>query len=264
MGFNRATWTPGHERDALPAAHFRQIAAIRERRERHALEALAARELEGSLVSLAALLGSDVKDPDGRTVGELRDVVVSWTARTPYPRMRAIVARIGKRDVLIGAKWIELSPPASVRLRSPEAYARAVERRHDDVALARDVLDHQVMDSAGTQLVRPADVYLAELNGRVEAVGIEVGLGALLRRLGPKQLRGRIRPQQVIDWRDIAAFAPARDDGKRRRGRRSDIAGDAGTGLELDGAAADLRRFHPSEVRAALRKSETDPDGDSA
>jgi sporulation protein YlmC with PRC-barrel domain len=211
----------------------------------------------------SALLGSDVKDPDGRTVGELRDVVVGWTAGTPYPRMRAIVARVGKRDVLIGARWIELSPPASVRLSSPEAYARAVERRAADVALAHDVLDQQVVDSAGTQLVRPADVYLAQVNGRVEAVGIEVGLGALLRRLGPKRLRGRVRPQQVIDWRDIAGFAPARDDGQPRRGRRSDIAGEAGTGLALEGEAAGLRRLRPSEVRDALRKSQTDPDGDS-
>jgi hypothetical protein len=72
MGFNRATWTPGRERDTLPAARFRQIAAVRERRERHSLEVLAARELEGSLLSVAALLGSDVKDPDGGTGGELR------------------------------------------------------------------------------------------------------------------------------------------------------------------------------------------------
>jgi sporulation protein YlmC with PRC-barrel domain len=261
MGFNKPTWTPGHERTPVSATHFRRLADVRKRREQHTQDKLAARQLEGSLMSLAALLGCDVKDPDGDTVGELRDVVVRWTAGAPYPRMIAIVVRAGKRDVLIGARWIELSPPASVRLRSSNAYARAVERHASDVALAHDVLDHQIVDSNGTQIVRPADVYLAEVDGRVEAVGIEVGIGALLRRLGPRCLRSRIRPQRVIDWRDIASFAPARDDGGQQRGRRSDVAGRAGTGLALGEAAGDVRRLHPSEVRAALRAHKTGSEG---
>jgi hypothetical protein len=236
---------------------------MRERRQQHAEDKLAARQLAGSLLSLAALVGGDVKDPNGDTVGELHDVVVRWTADVAYPRMTAIVVRAGKRDILIGARWIELSPPASVSLRSSKAYARAIERHASDVALAHDVLDQQVVDSGGTQIVRPADVYLAEADGRVEAVGIEVGLGALLRRLGPKRLRGRVRPQRVIDWRDIASFAPVRDDGKLRRGRRSDIAGQPGAGLALGAEAGDVRRLNPTEVRAALRKYKTPSGGDS-
>jgi sporulation protein YlmC with PRC-barrel domain len=54
-------------------------------------------------LSLAALLGSDVKDAGGDTVGRLSDVVVRWAAGVPYPRMTAIVVRTGKRDVIIGA-----------------------------------------------------------------------------------------------------------------------------------------------------------------
>ena len=262
MGFNKPTWTPGHERNAVSADHFRRLAEIRKRREQQTRDRLAARQLEGSLVSLAALVGTEVKDPNGGAVGELRDVVVSWTAGASYPRMTAIVVRSGKRDALIGATWIEVSPPASVSLRSSKAFARAVERHPSDVALAHDVHDQQIVDSNGTQIVRPADVYLAQADGRFEAVGIEVGLGALFRRLGPKRLRGRVRPQQVIDWGDIASFAPARDDGKRRRGRRSDLAGPTGAGLALGGEAGDVRRLHPSEVQEALKSYKTRSDGD--
>jgi hypothetical protein len=175
MGFTKPTWTPGHERNTVSAAHVRALAEIRKRRERHTRDRLAARHLEGSLISLAALLGADLKDPNGDTVGELRDVVVAWTAGAPDPRMTGIVARVGRRDVLIGARWIEVSPPKSVCLRSTKAYVRAVAWRSSDVALARDVLEHQVVDADGTQIVRPADVHLAEIDGRVEAVGIEVG-----------------------------------------------------------------------------------------
>ena len=264
MGFNKPTWTPGHERHRLSASRLKRNDGLRKRRQRQVLERIAARELEGSVLSLAALIGSAVKDPAGNTVGELRDVVVNWTSAASYPPMTGIVMRAGRHDVLIGARWIELLPPASVRLHSSNAYARAAERHPADVALAHDVLDHQVVDSGGTQLVRPSDIYLAAVNGRVEAVGIEVGAGALLRRLGPKRLRGHIRPAQVIDWRDITAFAPARDEAKHPRGRRSDLAGQPGSGLALGAPAADVKRLRPSEVRQALKSYKTRREGDAS
>jgi hypothetical protein len=83
VGFNRVTWTPGHDRKPIGASNFRQLARLRRQREVRAREAAAARALKGSLMSLAALLGSQVKDPDGRSVGRLSDVIVHWTTRGP-------------------------------------------------------------------------------------------------------------------------------------------------------------------------------------
>ena len=220
---------------------------------------MAARALEGSLISLAALVGTEVIDPLDRSVGRVRDVVVRWTRRGSYPAMTALVVCIGRRDVLIGARWVEVTAPGSARLRETKAYASQVERHPADVALAHDVLDRQVVDSSGVQIVRPADIYLAAVNGRIEAVGVEVGIRALLRRLGPKVLRGRLRPAHVIDWSSISAFAPARADGERHRGRRGDLAGHAGSGLQLSSSSGEVRRLHASEVEAALREVQVDP-----
>ena len=206
-------------------------------------------------MSLAALLGSGVRDPDGRTVGRLSDVVVHWTARGAYPPVKAIVVKTGKLAAVIGARWLEAASPSAVRPRSSRAYAAPVERHRDDVALARDVLDRQVIDASGVQIVRPADLYLAVLENRIKLVGIEVGVGALARRLGPRRLRGRVRPARVIDWASVSAFAPARAEGDGHLGRRSEIAGAAGVGLELDRGAAEVRRLRPSEVQAALEEA---------
>ena len=252
MGFNRVTWTPGHDRKPIGASRFRQLAKLRRQREARARETAAGRALQGSLLSLAALLGSEVRDPDGRTVGRLSDVVVHWTARGAYPPVTAIIVKTGKLEVVIGARWLEVASPSAVRLRSSRAYAGAAERHRDDVALARDVLDRQVIDARGVQLLRPADLYLAAVENRIELVGIEVGIGALARRLGPRRLRGRVRPARVIDWGSVSAFAPSRAEGDEHRGRRSEIAGAAGVGLELDRGAAEVRRLRPTEVRAAL------------
>jgi sporulation protein YlmC with PRC-barrel domain len=263
MGFNKPTWTPGHERSPLSATRAREIAKLRERREHRDREKVAARELEGSLVSLAALLGTPVQDPGGRAVGAVRDVIVNWTAAASYPRMTAIVMRTGKQDVMVSARWVEIAPPASVRLHSAEAYARSVQRRSGDVALAADVLDHQVVDSAGTQVVRPADVYLATVHDHIELVGIEVGPRALLRRLGPTRLRARIRPERVIDWGSIEGFVPRPGEPEPGRGRRSTLAGRPGAGIGLKGPAADIKPVGPSEVQDALRKADDPSSGDA-
>ena len=57
-------------------------ADLAEHRDRRRKERAAARALEGSLISLAALLETDVKDLDGHTTGQLREIVVRWTRGT--------------------------------------------------------------------------------------------------------------------------------------------------------------------------------------
>ena len=221
MGFNRVTWTPGHDRKPMAASRFRGLARLRRQREARARETTAARALQGSLVSLAALLGSEVSDPEGHSVGRLSDVVVHWTTRGAYPPVKAVVVKTGKAEVMIGARWLEVASPSAIRLRSPRAYASTVQRHRSDVALARDVLDRQVVDAGGVQIVRPADLYLAAVGDRIELVGIEVGIGALARRLGSRRLRSRVRPARVIDWGSVSAFAPPRANEDAHRGRRS-------------------------------------------
>jgi hypothetical protein len=158
---------------------------------------------------------------------------------------------------MISAHWLEVTAPAAVRLRSAAAYTHAVQRHSADVALAHDVLDHQVVDAAGTQIVRPSDVYLATVRGQVELVGIEVGLRALLRRLGPKRLQGRIRAQRVIDWGSIHGFAPRPGEDEQPPRSRTAFAGQPGAAIKLDGTAGDVKSLRPTETRSALRRAGT-------
>lgn len=258
MGFFRPNWVPGHgctDQTTSRRTRLRDVAAQEERRAR---ERAAARDLEGSLISLAALVGSGVDDPLGHRVGSLRDVVVRWTRGASHPAVTSFIVRVGRTDVMISSRWIEVAAPSSVRLRSAKAFGTAFEHDRPDVALAHDVLDRQVVDTNGVELVRPADVYLNVLNGHVVVAGIEVGLGALLRRLGPRRLRTRIRPRRVIDWAAIGGFSPVRADGGPARGRRSDLAGQIGSRLELEAAAPEVRRLTAVDVQAALEASPGD------
>jgi hypothetical protein len=110
--------------------------------------------------------------------------------------------------------------------------------------------------------LRPSDIYLAAVGGRIELVGIEVGIGALVRRLGPKRLRSHVRVGRAIDWGSVSAFAPPPARADMPHGRRSEIAGKAGTGLELGREAAEVKRLRPSEVQAALEEAKAKRTGE--
>ena len=111
--------------------------------------------------------------------------------------------------------------------------------------------------------MRPSDVYLAAVDGRIDLVGIEVGPRALLRRIGPRRLRRHVRPERVIDWATIRSFSPVRADEVRPRRHPSALAGQTGAVLELDVAAAEVRELRASDIEAALRAA-GDKEGDGS
>ncbi len=73
----------------------------------------------------------------------------------------------------------------------------------DEILLARDVLDTQIVDIAGRRMARVADVVLTRCaNGRLELVGVDVGFAAVLRRLGLRRLAAHIS-EDIVAWTDL-------------------------------------------------------------
>jgi hypothetical protein len=73
----------------------------------------------------------------------------------------------------------------------------------DEILLGRDVLDTQIVDIVGQRLARVADVVLTRAPGdRLELVGVEVGFGGVLRRLGLRRLAARAR-EDAVAWTDL-------------------------------------------------------------
>jgi sporulation protein YlmC with PRC-barrel domain len=189
--------------------------------------------VDASLIGLSAILGGHVFDGTGRAVGRLDDVVVRWPRGRTYPAVSAIVIRNGRQTFTIGARSVRIAAPATVSIDGPGAYAHAPDRHPGDIALAHDVLDHQLFDASGAEVLRPADLYLATINEAVELAGVEVGVIALLRRLGPRRMRRRPRPERVIDWADIAGFVSVRAAASETQRRGTSLAGASGTGVKL-------------------------------
>jgi hypothetical protein len=145
------------------------------------------------LVTLTSLTGRSVRTVDGRNAGVVRDLTVRLGGNPPRVE-QVLVVRRGRR---------QLVPWSAVDVDGDQGVIRAtpgpphpdddlLDLGSDELLLARDVLDCQIVDLKGRRLTRASDVVLARTpEGALVLVGVEVGLGAVLRRLGLGWLAGR-------------------------------------------------------------------------
>jgi sporulation protein YlmC with PRC-barrel domain len=171
---------------------------------------------------LTDLLGRHVVDSGRRPAGRVADLAVDHADR--FPRVVAIAIRARRR--------VTIQPWSSVVHVGPDAVVlkpEGDERPPGAVYLARDLLDAQVMDIAGRRLARVGDIELALHGTELRAVAVDVGLGAVIRRLGLRRLANRQR-SEMIGW-DGLHFASGR-----------------GHELQLGSAAAAVHRLEPPEL----------------
>lgn len=156
-----------------------------------------------NMLMLSTIIGRDVRGPDGRVVGRVADVTASVDGNAT--RVERILVH-GKRDLLAPWDAVVSVHQDGIQLNSEgtdvttSSIAEALDT--NEILLVRDVLDTQIIDIAGQRLARVADVVLARSDGRMEAVGVEVGFGGVLRRLGLSQLARRMQRNNVA-WTDL-------------------------------------------------------------
>ena len=160
-------------------------------------------------MSLAGLLDRPVRNPAGAKIGRLVDVIARWDSEEPYPPLTGLVVRVGRRLAFLDAAQIERLTHQEVSLGSARLDLVDFERRPGEVRLAKDVLNHQLVDVDGVQVIRAADLFLYRMpiGGRILLAGVDVSISSLLRRLGPRRFRTLPTPEQVIDWAAIQPFS---------------------------------------------------------
>ncbi|MEW2301454.1 CBS domain-containing protein [Streptomyces sp. NPDC006655] len=252
-------------------------ARLRDRRVQLERRATASKAVRTSLVSLAGLIGSPATNQTGDEVGRVVDVVARLYGTEPYPPVTGLILRIGRRRTFLPADALGKVSAGHVRLRTARVDLRDFVRRPGEVLLAKDVLDHQLVDVDGVQVTRAADLYLAPLVDQVVLVGVDVSLPTLLRRLGPRRWQARPTPERVLDWQAVAPFAEQATEGPpevRLRASRTalhrlrpadlaDILEDLGRAerqqllgwLEPEQAADALEEMEPHELENLLREA---------
>jgi magnesium transporter len=159
---------------------------------------------------LSELLGKPVTDLDGVWVGVLGDVIANARPEIAHPVVVAVVVKGRGSEIIIPYTDIAvlLAPaiPLNCRQNNLHTYLPA----EQDVRLAEEVMDKQIIDTDDVRVVRVNDVELVRVNGSVVASNVDVGTLGLLRRLGLAKLAQRtasrlhrtIKPS-LVSWDDV-------------------------------------------------------------
>jgi hypothetical protein len=202
----------------------------------------ARRAVADQTISLAHLIGRRALDDDGSRLGKVSDIVVRWDAGVTYPPVVAVLVAVGSGFALLDLRDVTLAQ-TRIRLRSGRHIVSRPVLGEGDVALARDVLDHQLVDITGVQVVRAADVYLVNGPRGWELAGVDVGVRSFSRRLLPKRRRCP-PPDRVIDWADLQAFVPRFTDTALPGKGPAAAAGMVGGGVRTSGRTAQKAPGH--------------------
>ncbi|HEY66854.1 MAG TPA: magnesium transporter [Thermoflexia bacterium] len=225
-------------------------------------------------IFLSEIQKKPIWDAQGERVGRCVDVLVRGVGQ-PFPLVCALALRDGAdAPRFIAAEQVGWLRP-SILLTTERSKLSPYEPQGDELWLARQVLDRQIVDVDGRRVVRVNDLQLARVGEHLCLVGADVGTMGLLRRLGVEHpiralfsaLRRR-PPEAVIPWEDVAplqADAPIRLRVSRERIGKlhpADIAAivsdlDRRTGQALiealdDETLADTLEESPAELQVAV------------
>ena len=222
------------------------------------------------LIHLSRLTKLPVVAADGERIGRLLDVSAILLAETPALHRLAI--GVGRRpEYLVPWSLVEAHDDLGLQLSADLAELSShrvtsgtglgdIALEDEEVLLGRDVLDCQVVDLSGRRLSRVADVLVADSGGSFEVVAVDLGLGALLRRVGLVRVGDRMKPV-LVAWNDLH-LASARGhlvqlatstDGLRRLD--PDALADVLARLDTARAVEVMRTVGPSRSARALHVS---------
>ncbi len=187
------------------------------------------------MLFLTEILGAEVIDVRQRRIGAVRDLTVH--VQEPYPVVTGLVlSRRGEQAIPWSAVRTFAAATREVALRRAREEVERHRANPDDIWLARDVMDKQVVDTDGRRVVRVNDLQLVESGDAMLLVGADIGVRGILRRLGLEGLAKRIArifgrelPMVLVSWEVVDPLArapdlehPASDDAVRLRisGRR--------------------------------------------
>src|SRR6195256_351425 len=151
------------------------------------------------MLYLSQVFRRPIRDHHGEHGAAIKDVVIRL-AEDDHPPVTGFVARYRRRDFFLSRWRIADFGDQGVRLNSDILDLRPFVRRTDEVLLARDVLDKQLIDVDGKRVVRVNDVQIIEAAGDWRVTGADVSLQGLWRRPAPAGVIGTKTPGAGIGW----------------------------------------------------------------
>ena len=162
------------------------------------------------MIYLSQLLGNPVLDANGEKIGVVNDLGIA--TREVFPRVTSLAFRgPGKTPFMISwRKYVDTFDDNEVRLAVPATDIRFSYLQPDEVLIARDLLNKQIVDTRGMRVVRVNDLKLSDTSSsQLRLLGAEVGVRGILRALSPRLEKlglrvahtfGHEMPEKIIAW----------------------------------------------------------------
>ena len=146
-------------------------------------------------------MGKPVTDATGEKIGTISDLAIS--TGEVFPRITSLAFQgPGKVPFMISwRKYVEEFDEDGIILGVPAHDIRFSYLQPDEVLLARDLMNRQIVDTQGMKVVRVNDLKLSVSGSQLRLLGAEVGTRGILRGLAP--------------WLERAVVAVARAFGKK-------------------------------------------------
>src|SRR6202171_5376718 len=164
------------------------------------------------------LMGAEAYDAQGHFVGRVREFFVE-PAEQPNRVSRFLLSRGQFQPLVARHDQIASVAPGTMRLNCGERDLEVYQPNEAWLAVNKDLLDQQIIDTKGRKVVRVNDVELTEVrsNGSVElrVAQVDVGLPGAVRRLlqgviSPavvRKLQTKL-PQKTIRWEFVNLIEP--------------------------------------------------------
>ncbi len=142
------------------------------------------------------VLGAETYDSLGNFVGRVKEMFIV-PAEQPNRVSRLLLGRGQYRPLVARFDQIESVVPGRVRLTTEESALELYHPNEGWLAVQKDLLDQQIIDTNGRKVVRVNDVDLTEqrINGNTELriTQVDIGFPAAVRRL----LQGLVPPMAI-------------------------------------------------------------------
>jgi CBS domain-containing protein len=190
------------------------------------------------VVFLTEMLGAEVVDVRQRAVGTVRDLTVRMDE--PYPVVTGVVVS-RRRELVIPWSGVRSFAAREVALRTTRQEVERSKAQSDEVWLARDILDKQIVDTNGRRIVRVNDLQLNDRGADMIVVAADIGIRGILRRLGIENavksiLRGfgRDLPLVLVAWNVVDPINRSTEE--------------LGSNLKLRISGKRIAKLHPADI----------------
>jgi len=164
------------------------------------------------------VLGAEAYDSNDHFVGRVKELFIE-PADQPNRISRVLLGRGQYRPLVARYDQVSDVTPGRLKLTTDESALELYHPNEAWLALRKDLLDQQIIDTAGRKVVRVNDIELSDhrTNGNVEmrVAQVDVGLPGAVRRLlqgiVPPEVIRRIQkklPQRTIRWEFVNLIEP--------------------------------------------------------